>query len=593
MKTIYILLFLSILYINSNAQRIIVPKDQPTIQAAINSSSDGDSVIVEPGRYFENINLLGKNIVLTSKYSISGDRNFISTTIIDGSRPSHQDTASCILIISGEDSSCVIQGFTICNGTGTKWLDEHGAGTYYEGGGILMTNSSPLIKNNIIRDNQAIRSSTGTSSAGGGGIRIGDGNPYILNNIIMSNKGMYGGGIVLNFTGGVIRNNIIYNNSVYEAVPGKPTFGGGGIWAYRTMGNTARIIENNTIIGNHVSGSGQYGAGRGGGILLSETTAQVRNNIIWGNSATTNAYSQISPNSHTLTYVTYNNIMKGRARLGEVYLNPQFSDFGFYLTQESPCIDTGNPELQYFDREDQQNTTMAFAPSLGSIRNDIGAYGGPACDSLPIIPIVEIAEISASINFGEIIFGYDSILPVIIENSETIYFNIDSIKITNNILNNLEIIDDVPGNITPFLNDSLFIKWTPSSVSEQLQDNINIYHDNSSIINPYTINLTGESSGSSSINSIENNKIKRSRIDLIYPNPMNNFATLNYTITKNGDVSIDLFNLLGQNIKSIFHQKQNIGSYNLEFALKNIPVGLYLMRLNNENSTDNIKLIIK
>ena len=44
---------------------------------------------------------------------------------------------------------------------------------------------------------------------------------------------------------------------------------------------------------------------------------------------------------------------------------------------------------------------------------------------------------------------------------------------------------------------------------------------------------------------------------------------------------------------SAIGQKQNIGSYNLEFALKNIPVGLYLMLLNNENSTDNIKLIIK
>jgi len=58
------------------------------------------------------------------------------------------------------------------------------------------------------------------------GIRCGDGNPRIRHNIIDLNGGRYGAGIVLNFSGAVIENNVIGNNS------GGQDFGGSGIWSY-------------------------------------------------------------------------------------------------------------------------------------------------------------------------------------------------------------------------------------------------------------------------------------------------------------------------------------------------------------------------
>ena len=58
-------------------QTIHVPADQPTIQAAINAASNGDTVLVAPGTYLENINFNGKSITVTS----SGGP---SVTIIDG-----------------------------------------------------------------------------------------------------------------------------------------------------------------------------------------------------------------------------------------------------------------------------------------------------------------------------------------------------------------------------------------------------------------------------------------------------------------------------------------------------------------------------
>ena len=52
------------------ADTIYVPDEQPTIQEAINVSSDGDSILVNPGFYPESINFEGKAILVSSLYLI-------------------------------------------------------------------------------------------------------------------------------------------------------------------------------------------------------------------------------------------------------------------------------------------------------------------------------------------------------------------------------------------------------------------------------------------------------------------------------------------------------------------------------------------
>ena len=101
-------------------QRINVPGDQPTIQSAINSSTDGDTVLVADGIYFENINFKSKAITVASHFLIDGDETHIDSTIINGSQPSHPDSGSVVFIEDSKDSNSVLCGFTITGGTGTK-----------------------------------------------------------------------------------------------------------------------------------------------------------------------------------------------------------------------------------------------------------------------------------------------------------------------------------------------------------------------------------------------------------------------------------------------------------------------------------------
>jgi hypothetical protein len=356
-----LILFILVPLLSANSVIRNVPGNYSGIQTAINLSNNGDTILVEPGTYFENITFRGKKVVLTSRFYISNDLNYISNTIINGSNPVYQDTASCVIFRNGEDSTAVIQGFTITGGGGTAWTDEHGAGVYREGGGILTAYTSPVIRHNIIKNN-VISNLIAVTSTGGAGIRAGDGNPKILNNIITNNSSKYGPGVVLNYCGCNLRNNVICGN--YGAMS---YHGGSGLWI---NGNSAkpRIIINNTIVNN----SSLTGTG---GILVYTAAVTIKNNIVWNNVSPAGA--QFAALYGGSIIAQYCDIMGGYTGTGNISSAPDFGINNFYLSPGSPCIDAGDTASEMKDPEDTLNPGSARYPAFGTLRNDIGAYGGP------------------------------------------------------------------------------------------------------------------------------------------------------------------------------------------------------------------------
>ncbi len=355
------LICIIVLALSLNAKATIrnVPAQYATIQSGINASVNLDTVLVQPGTYFENINFRGKNIVLTSRYYQNNDYTYVQSTIINGSTPLQPDTASCVIFHNNEDSTTVLQGFTITGGSGTKWTDEHGAGLYREGGGILVALCTPVIQNNIITGNHCIPG--GVMSTGGGGMRIGDCYGRVYNNLISNNSARYGAGIVLNYSGGEYKNNVIYKNF------GSEDFGAGsGMWLNSNY-SRPRIIENNTIVANTAV------TGIPGILGFSGVQAFIRNNIVWGNKSDNSAL-QLSGGSLTVRYC---DVQGGFAGGGNININPEFDSTNYYLKSSSPCIDKGDSSIIYNDPSDPGNPDNAKWPSRGTVRNDLGAYGGP------------------------------------------------------------------------------------------------------------------------------------------------------------------------------------------------------------------------
>lgn len=346
-----------------------VPSVYPDIQAAINAAQEGDTVLVSPGIYYENLQLRGRNIVLTSRFRLEQNPALIEQTVVDGSQPAHPDTASCLLIWKNETAATVIEGFTFRGGTGTVWLDPAGAGVFREGGGILTEFSSPVIRHNIIRDNTVGPVTPGLVSTGGGGIRSGDGAPLIENNIVVHNRADgYGGGIVLNYCpGAVVRNNVIAHNY------GGKDYSGGGFWVTGADQNTQVFLHNNVIAYNQTpAAAGQYG-GKAGGIWIFSVQLIAEGNIVWGN--TQPSGKQIAQQGAALQ-IRYTCIQDGFNGTGNFTDDPLFADtIRFVLSPGSPCADAGSPDTA---KEDFSfNGKRGAFPARGSLRNDAGAYGGP------------------------------------------------------------------------------------------------------------------------------------------------------------------------------------------------------------------------
>ncbi len=188
-----------VLTISGSAKTIHVPDDYTTIQAAINAAVDGDTVLVRPGTYVENIVFNGKTIIVASTGGAY-------STIIDGN-----DSGSCAKFINGENPDSILDGFTLTNGLGTVFYanptQKHNAG-----GGVYCHNSSPTIRNNIIINNWC----KGRDGGFGGGLFFYKGAPVIVNNVVLKNKvsGINNaeGGIFSWMSSPIINNSIIREN---------------------------------------------------------------------------------------------------------------------------------------------------------------------------------------------------------------------------------------------------------------------------------------------------------------------------------------------------------------------------------------------
>src|SRR5690242_1035719 len=182
-----------------------VPVTFPTIQAAIDAATNGDTVVVDPGTYFENIDFKGKSITVQSAQGPS-------VTTIDGS-----NLAPVVNFSHAETLAAVLHGFTIQHGNATFNYQYSGGGVHISsasptvtgnvitanntcagGGGVSVYFASPLIQDNVITGNSEL----GCSGSAGGGIQVGGAaSAQIIHNVITNNSSHWGAGISLNAAG--------------------------------------------------------------------------------------------------------------------------------------------------------------------------------------------------------------------------------------------------------------------------------------------------------------------------------------------------------------------------------------------------------
>lgn len=77
-----------------------------------------------------------------------------------------------------------------------------------------------------------------------------------------------------------------------------------------------------------------------------------------------------------------------------------------------------------------------------------------------------------------------------------------------------------------------------------------------------------------------------------YPNPFNPETVIKFDLPESGEVSLKIFNLLGEEISTLVNEQLSAGSYNVRFDAQNLPSGIYLYKLITEAGQFTHKMIL-
>jgi phosphatidylserine/phosphatidylglycerophosphate/cardiolipin synthase-like enzyme len=77
-----------------------------------------------------------------------------------------------------------------------------------------------------------------------------------------------------------------------------------------------------------------------------------------------------------------------------------------------------------------------------------------------------------------------------------------------------------------------------------------------------------------------------------YPNPFNPTTKVRYQLPSSTNVMLKVFNILGQEVATLVNERQNAGSYSIEFAAGNLASGTYFYRLKAGNFQQQRKMLL-
>lgn len=362
-----------------------VPASYLTIQAAVDAATDGDEIILQSGTYSGPGN---RDVNFNNKAVLIRSTNPDDPAVVAATRIDCQDTQASphvAITIDAHTSEGLhgVAGVTI-------------VGASSETGAIVFAPySNGVVRNCVITGNDATGIYCGIYSyaaisrcrlednGGGGIVLVSNCRATIQGCVIRANSGNLGGGIYAYSSWPVITDCEISDNEGVQA--------GGGIY----FEDSPVKLVNCTVSGNQ--------AGSGGGLCgvasLYNDLAVIRNSIVWDNTATRGAQLSLETdapwfNLDTLS-VAYSLVQGGSSgvavpagwsldwqssnlagsvnplfvRTGPVSMGPTGQQTNVRLRSSSPCVDVGDPALDYSSQTDAAGQLRI----LGSWA-DIGAY---------------------------------------------------------------------------------------------------------------------------------------------------------------------------------------------------------------------------
>ena len=77
-----------------------------------------------------------------------------------------------------------------------------------------------------------------------------------------------------------------------------------------------------------------------------------------------------------------------------------------------------------------------------------------------------------------------------------------------------------------------------------------------------------------------------------YPNPFNPVTKINYSLPKNGFVTMKVYDMLGREVVNLVNENKVAGNYSIDFNASNLTSGVYFYRLESNGFTDTKKMML-
>jgi hypothetical protein len=77
-----------------------------------------------------------------------------------------------------------------------------------------------------------------------------------------------------------------------------------------------------------------------------------------------------------------------------------------------------------------------------------------------------------------------------------------------------------------------------------------------------------------------------------YPNPAKEFTRIKFQLNTSGQVSLKLFDMLGNPVSTLIDQQMVTGTYSIPVETDNFPNGIYFYVFKKENVTQTMKMVV-
>ncbi|MBS1492571.1 MAG: T9SS type A sorting domain-containing protein [Bacteroidetes bacterium] len=111
------------------------------------------------------------------------------------------------------------------------------------------------------------------------------------------------------------------------------------------------------------------------------------------------------------------------------------------------------------------------------------------------------------------------------------------------------------------------------------------------LTNSATIYLTSNG-GETFINNNSNEIPKKFLLQQNYPNPFNPSTIINYQLTINSYVILNVYDVNGRLVKELVNEKQSAGNYSINFDGSGLPSGTYIYRLQADDFSETKKMVL-